>query len=64
VESVDSTAAGDAFNAGFAFALARGAPEAEAIRFASATGAVSVTRPGAQPSMPTRAEVEALLGHP
>jgi ribokinase len=62
VEAVDTTAAGDAFNAGLAFALARGAPEAEAIRFAAATGAVAVTRPGAQPSMPSRSEVEALLG--
>ena len=61
VEAVDTTAAGDAFNAGFAFALARRAPEADAIRFASATAAVSVTRAGAQPSLPTRADVEALL---
>ena len=63
VEAVDTTAAGDAFNAGFGFALARGAPELEAIRFGAAAGAVSVTRPGAQPSMPTLEEVEALLGN-
>lgn len=62
VEAVDTTAAGDAFNAGFGFALARGATELEAMRFGAAAGAVSVTRPGAQPSMPTLSEVEALLG--
>jgi ribokinase len=62
VEAVDTTAAGDAFNAGLAFALARGASQSDAIRFAGATGAVAVTRPGAQPSMPSRSEVEALLG--
>ena len=61
VEAVDTTAAGDAFNAGLAFALARGATEADALRFAAAAGAVSVTRAGAQPSLPARAEVEALL---
>ena len=61
VEAVDTTAAGDAFNAGLAFALARGSGEVDAIRFATAAGAVSVTRPGAQPSMPARETVEALL---
>lgn len=61
VEAVDTTAAGDAFNAGLAFALARGADQGEAIRYASATAAISVTRMGAQPSMPTRAEVDALF---
>lgn len=58
---VDTTGAGDAFNGGLAVALAEGKPLAEAIRFASATGAISVTRPGATESMPTRAEVEAFL---
>jgi len=61
VEAVDTTAAGDAFNAGLAFALARGSGEADAIRFATAAGAASVTRVGAQPSMPSRETVEALL---
>ena len=61
VEAVDTTAAGDAFNAGLGFALARGAAQGEAIRYAAATAAVSVTRPGAQPSMPSRAEVDALF---
>lgn len=61
VEAVDTTAAGDAFNGGFAFGLGRGMSEADAVRFAAATAAVCVTRAGAQPSMPTRASVEALL---
>lgn len=61
VEAVDTTAAGDAFNAGLGFALARGAAQGDAIRYAAATAAVSVTRPGAQPSMPSRAEVDALF---
>ncbi|MES1171903.1 MAG: PfkB family carbohydrate kinase, partial [Bacteroidota bacterium] len=60
VEAVDTTAAGDAFNAGLGFALARGADATLALRWAAATAAIAVTRPGAQPSMPTRAEVEAL----
>jgi ribokinase len=42
-------------------ALAEGAELADAIRFACAAAALSVTRPGAQPSMPTRDEVEQLL---
>jgi ribokinase len=62
VEAVDTTAAGDAFGGALAVALADGAALEDAIRFACAAGAVSVTRPGAQPSMPTRVEVEALLG--
>ena len=58
---VDTTGAGDAFNGGFAAALARGeTPEAAAL-FGSATAGISVTRPGTAPSMPTRAEIEALL---
>ncbi|MEK7677811.1 MAG: ribokinase [Verrucomicrobiota bacterium] len=61
VSAVDTTAAGDAFNAAFAVALAAGDSELLAGEFAAAAAACSVTRPGAQPSMPTRAEVEALL---
>jgi ribokinase len=61
VKAVDTVAAGDAFNAAFATALAAGQPELEAGRFACAAAAISVTRAGAQPSMPTRAEVEQLL---
>jgi ribokinase len=61
VQAVDATAAGDAWNGAFAFALARGDTPAEAGRVASAAAAVSVTRRGAQPSLPTLAEVDALL---
>jgi ribokinase len=58
---VETTGAGDAFNGGFAVALAEGMPPVEAIRFGCATAAISVQRPGTAPSMPTRAEIEALL---
>jgi ribokinase len=61
VDAVDTTAAGDAFNAAFAVALARGTGEAEAGTFATAAAACSVTRRGAQASMPTFEEVEHLL---
>jgi ribokinase len=65
VKAVDTTAAGDAFNAGFAVALSEGRDPADAARFASAVAGISVTRNGAQPSLPTRDEVEAfLLAHP
>lgn len=58
---VETTGAGDAFNGGFATALANGATPLEAIRFGSATAAISVTRPGTAPAMPDLAEVQALL---
>lgn len=61
VEPVDTTAAGDAFNAGFAVALMRGASPIESASFAAAVAAISVTRPGAQPSMPNLNEVEEFL---
>jgi ribokinase len=61
VKAVDTTAAGDAFVGAFGVALAASQPPADAMRFASAAAAISVTRVGAQPSMPTRAEVEAFL---
>jgi ribokinase len=61
VRALDTVAAGDAFNGGLAAALGEGRPMTEAIRWASATGAISVTRPGAQSSLPSRAEVLALL---
>jgi ribokinase len=61
VKAVDTTAAGDAFNGAFATALMLGMEKLEAARFASAAAAISVTRAGAQPSMPSRAEVEELL---
>lgn len=64
VQVRDSTAAGDIFNAGLAVALAEGRTIEDALRFASAAAAISVTRLGAQASIPARAEVEAFLGAP
>jgi ribokinase len=61
VHAVDSTAAGDAFNAGFAVALMQAKHPREAARFASAVAALSVTHEGAQPSMPTSQEVSRFL---
>lgn len=61
VRAVDTTAAGDAFNGAFAVGLMLGMEAGGAARFACAAAAVSVTRCGAQPSMPTREEVEELL---
>ena len=61
VEAVDSVAAGDAFGAGLAVALAEGQALDAALRFGSAAGALAVAKRGAQDAMPTRAEVDALL---
>jgi ribokinase len=61
VQPVDSTAAGDTFNAALAVALAEGTEIEQALRFANAAAAISVTRMGAQPSAPARDEVEALI---
>jgi len=61
VEQVDATAAGDAFCGVLAAALAEGMAMPLALRRASAAGALAVTRLGAEPSLPTRAEVDALL---
>ena len=61
VKAIDTTAAGDAFNAGFAVSLLSGKNPLEAARFAAAVAAISVTRKGAQPSMPTRREVVRFL---
>jgi len=58
---VETTGAGDAFNGGFAVALSEGREVIEAVRFGCATAGISVTRPGTAPSMPSRAEIEALL---
>lgn len=58
---VETTGAGDAFNGGFAAALANGADPISAVRFGCATAGISVTRAGTAPSMPARAEIEALL---
>jgi ribokinase len=59
VDPVDTTAAGDVFNGALAVALGEKRPLGDALRFAQAAAAISVTRPGAQPSAPTRAEIEA-----
>jgi ribokinase len=61
VKVVDSTAAGDAFNGGMAVALMRGKAIEEAVRFGAAVAGVAVTRAGAQPAMPTEAEVDRLM---
>jgi ribokinase len=58
---VETTGAGDAFNGGFAAALAEGQDPVAAVRFGSATAGISVTRAGTAPSMPARAEIDALL---
>ncbi len=58
---VDTTGAGDAFNGGFAAALARGDDPETAARFGSAVAGISVTRPGTAPSMPMLSETLALL---
>jgi len=61
IRAVDSTAAGDTFNAALAVSLAEGTAMEDALRFANAAAAISVTRPGAQTSAPTRVEVDSLL---
>jgi ribokinase len=61
VRAIDSTAAGDAFNGAFASALLEGHDPVRGASWASAVAAISVTRRGAQPSMPTQAEVHAFL---
>jgi ribokinase len=58
---VETTGAGDAFNGGFATAIAEGMTPLDAVRFGSAVAGISVTRPGTAPSMPDRAEVDRLL---
>lgn len=61
VNAVDSTGAGDAFNGGFVMALSEGRDLFEALRFGNATGALSVTKLGTAPAMPTRAEIFAMV---
>lgn len=61
VRAIDTTAAGDVFNGSLAVALAEGRPLTDAVRFANAAAALSVTRLGAQPSAPTRREIERQL---
>ncbi|WP_204140575.1 ribokinase [Halomicronema sp. CCY15110] len=61
VSVVDTVAAGDAFNGGLAVALAEGRSLKQAVMWASATAALSVSQAGAQPSMPTRSQVAEFL---
>jgi ribokinase len=62
VTAVDTTGAGDTFTAALTIALLENASPQEALGFACAAGALATTRAGAQPSMPYRTEVDALLG--
>ena len=61
VKAVETTGAGDAFNGGFATAIAEGMSPDTALKFATCTAAISVTRLGSSPSMPYRHEILALL---
>lgn len=61
VRAVDATGAGDAFVGAICVALLEGMEPEAALTFACAAGALAATRPGAQPSLPTRAEVEAII---
>ncbi len=61
VKAVDATAAGDVFNGALAVAIAQNKPVREAVSFANAAAALSVTKLGAQPSAPTKEEVDKFL---
>ncbi len=61
VKAVDTTAAGDTFNGALVVALSEGMGLKESVRFAQAAASISVTRAGAQPSIPTRAEIDEKL---
>ena len=61
VKAVDTIAAGDTFNGALVTALLEGKPMDSAVRFAHAAAAIAVTRPGAQPSVPWRKEIEDFL---
>ena len=61
VRAIDTTAAGDSFNAGLGVALSEGLSLPEAVRFANAVGALSTTAMGAQAAMPTRSQVDELM---
>ena len=58
VKAVDTTAAGDCFNGAFAVALSEGRTALQAVEFANRAASISVTREGAQSSLPLRSEVE------
>ena len=61
VEAIDTTAAGDCFNGAFVVALAEGKSDEEAIIFANTASSITVTRYGAQTSLPNREETDAAL---
>ena len=61
VDAVDTTAAGDVFNGALAVGLSQGKPLHDAVRFANAAAALSVTKLGAQPSAPARQDIEAFI---
>jgi ribokinase len=61
VKAVETTGAGDAFNGGFTTAIAEGVPVDVALKFATCTSAISVTRLGSSPSMPYRSEILELM---
>ncbi len=61
ITPVDTTASGDAFTGAFAVALAKGEDIEAAVRYANAAGALAATRPGAQPSLPTKKEVDQFM---
>lgn len=62
ITAIDATAAGDAFNGALAVGVAEGKSLVEAVRYGTAAGALAATRRGAQPSLPTREDVEKLIG--
>ena len=61
IKPVDTTASGDAFNGALAVALARGEDLPQAVRYANAAGAITATRLGAQPSLPTEQELNQFM---
>ena len=61
VNAIDTTGAGDAYNGGFVMALSEGRDLFEAARYGNATGALSVTRLGTAPAMPSREEIDAMV---
>ena len=61
VQAIDSVAAGDCFNGALAASLAEDMPFDQAVRFAIAASAISVTRRGAAASIPARSEIDAFL---
>ena len=61
ITPVDTTASGDAFNGALAVALAKGENLSRAVTYANAAGAITATRPGAQPSLPTREELDQFM---